>query len=365
MTPPQSPQPHSPQPKGATGIWRPAPEAQRRDVAVVIEHGALVLRDPRGGAVLAHWALAATERRNPGAFPALFAPQGDDEGEVLELADPTLTAAIERTCARIRARRPRPGRLRLATLGVVGAAVALLLTLWFPAALVNHAAGLVPPVKRAEIGRMALADVARLSGTPCGVASPGSVGPGSASPGSASPGSAARALARLSERLFGPGGGQIVILREGLASVGRAAHLPGGLVLLDRALIEDFDTPEVAAGHALAERLRAEMHDPLLWLLRAAGVAATGRLLTTGVLPEAALAGIGQQVLTTPPEPLPAATLMARFAAAGLRPGPYAAAQPDAALHDALMAEAAGVTLAPRLLLPDADWVALQGICDG
>lgn len=331
----------------ATGLWRPSPEAQRRDVTVAIEHGALVLRDPRGGMVRAHWALAATERRNPGSLPALFAPQHDDEGELLELEDPAMTATIERLIEQIRARRPRPGRLRLATLAAIGTLVALVVGLWFPSALVNHAAGLVPPPKRAEIGRMVLADVTRLSGSPCN----GRDG--------------ARALARLSQRLFGPDGGHIVILREGLAGIGQAAHLPGRIILLDRSLLEAFETPEVAAGHALAEMLRAEMQDPLLWVLKAAGVAATGRLLTTGTLPEAALAGIGQYVLTTPPTPVSAGALATRFAAAGVRPGPYAAAQPDAALHEALMAEAAISRAQPRLLLPDADWVALQGICGG
>lgn len=328
------------------GIWRAGPQAQRRDVAVEVAAGAVILRDPRDSSVLAHWASDAVCRINAGHRPALFAPQDDDEGEVLEIGDPLLAGRIDAVCATSRARRAHPGRLRLITLAAVCLLLAAALGLWFPRALVSHTASLVPPAKRAEIGRAALLDVARLTGSPC--AGPEGV----------------RALSQLSRRLFATTPTRIVILREGLSAVGGAAHLPGRIILLDRALLEDFDTPEIVAGHALAEALRAEAQDPLPPLLREAGLAATARLLTTGALPPGALEGSGTRVLTTPPAALDAATLADRFRAAGVRAGPYAAQQADRALHDALLAETLARTVQPRLLLPDADWVALRGICD-
>lgn len=334
-----------------TGLWRASPQSQGRDVSVVIDHGALVMRDPRNGAVLAHWALAATERLNPGGLPALYAPQRDTDGETLEMDDPALSMAIDDLRAQIAARRPRPGRLRLAIFASLAAGVLAAAVFWFPGALVGHAAGLVPAAKRAEIGRAALVDLTRLTGAPC--AAPDGL----------------RALGRLSDRLFGPGGGRIVILREGLAGVGGAAHLPGRLILLDRALVETVDTPDLAAAHALAEALRAEAHDPLIWLLHEAGLAATARLMTTGVLPPDLLVGTGTSLLTTQPAPIDPAALAAQVAKAGLAMAPYARSQSDAPFGQAMEAafatalQATPTQTPQRMILPDADWISLQGIC--
>ena len=54
----------------APGVWRPSPDAQRRDVIVSLGDATLVLSDQKDAA-LAHWSLAAVERRNPGRMPAL------------------------------------------------------------------------------------------------------------------------------------------------------------------------------------------------------------------------------------------------------------------------------------------------------
>jgi hypothetical protein len=104
----------------ASGVWRAAPGAQRRDVIVALGEATLVLSDMQGRA-LAHWSLAAVERRNPGVAPALYAP-GDDAVEELELADGEMIAAVERVRRAVERARPAPGpvRTRLA-LGSVAA----------------------------------------------------------------------------------------------------------------------------------------------------------------------------------------------------------------------------------------------------
>ena len=51
-----------------------------------------------------------------------------------------------------------------------------------------------------------------------------------------------------------------MILREGVTE---SLSLPGGIVLLNRSLVEDHEDPAVAAGALLVERARSEAQDPL------------------------------------------------------------------------------------------------------
>lgn len=318
-----------------SGLWRAAPGAQRREVVVNFGEASLILSDGRTETALSHWSLPALRRMNPGQRPALYTP-ATEAAETLEIDDEAMIEAIETVRRAVAARRPHPGRLRGGIFAAILAGTAALGVFWLPDALTRHTAAVVPPAKRAEIGRLALADLARLTGAPCTSAF-------------GNP-----ALARLSERLFGPGGAEIVILRRGLSP---SAHLPGRLVLLDRALVEQYDSPAVAAGHALAERLRAEAADPLVGLLRAAGLRATFRLLTTGDLPEGALRGYGEQLLARPPAPVDQAALQTRLGVLGLPAAPYAQSV------GAALPAGDGGGGANAEILPDADWIGLQGIC--
>lgn len=327
-----------------TGLWRETPQAQRREVVVAFGDASLILSDPRTGIALSHWSLPAVTRLNAGGAPAIYAPDPSGD-ETLELDDPTLTGAIETVRGALAAARPKPGRLRFGVTAGVFAALTLLAVVWLPGALVRQTAEMVPNSKRAEIGRQALADVTRLTGLPC--ATPLGLG----------------AAARLSDRLFGPGQAQILILRD---SPRPSAHLPGGLILLSRSLVESPDSPQVAAGHALAEQTRAAAQDPLVPVLTHAGLPATLRLLTSGTLPEGALSGFAETLLTSAPAAIPDAALLEAFAAAGVATAPYArAVDPTGVEGQALIAEDPfRDTLAPPLM-SDEDWVSLQAICQG
>ena len=128
----------------ATGLWRPTPEAQRREVIVSIGAATLVISDLKDQA-LTHWSLAAVERGNAGQRPAIYHPDGDP-GETLELPDneTEMIEAIETLRRAINRGRPHPGRLRwvgmLATLAVAGA----LAVFWLPGALRAPARTVVP-----------------------------------------------------------------------------------------------------------------------------------------------------------------------------------------------------------------------------
>ncbi|MFN3971023.1 MAG: hypothetical protein ACK4L4_06565 [Gemmobacter sp.] len=329
----------------ARGLWRDLPEAQRREVVVSLGEASLVLTDPRSDTALTHWSLPALRRINPGVTPARYAP-GDETAEELELDDADMIGALETVRSAIRSARPRPGRLRGTIMGgvlalVIGAGVFLL-----PDALLTHTASVLPPATRADLGRMALADLVRVTGKPC-----------AAPLGQA-------ALNRLSARLFG---GQapvpVVVVREGVAT---SVHLPGRLVILSEALVAEADGPEMAAGFILAERTAAETRDPALSLLHHAGLLATFRLLTTGALPPASVAGHAETLLRTGHMPPPFDALLARMRLAEVSATPYAQAiDPTGETVLPLIEADPFPDGAPRPLLRDQDWVALQDICTG
>ncbi|WP_149142637.1 hypothetical protein [Gemmobacter caeruleus] len=326
----------------ATGLWREAPELQRREVVVSFGESSLTISDPRSESALSHWSLPAVERLNPGERPALFAP-GQDALETLEIEDALMIEALERVRDALSSARPRPGRLRGSFVLIVSAAIALAMVTLAPGALVSHTASVLPPATRLGIGRMALADLSRVAGAPC--TDPTGQG----------------ALDRLSTRLFGPIAPQILVLRDGAA---QALHLPGGIITLHRDLIEKAPGPEIAAGYILAEAERATASDPVLPALRHAGFIATLRLLTTGALPPDALEGYGQALLLTPPADLPADTLLRRFGDEGIPATPYArSVDPTGETTLALIEADPMKGRAALPLMPDSDWLGLQAIC--
>ncbi|NPD14579.1 hypothetical protein HOY34_05105 [Xinfangfangia sp. D13-10-4-6] len=325
------------------GLWRDTPEGQRREVVVLMGEATLVISDFRSGRALSHWSLPAVQRINPGQKPAIFAP-GEDSPESVEIDDEHMLAALKMVQSAVRAARPHPGRLRGLLIGASLLALAGLVTFVLPRVLVSHTVSVVPPTKRAELGMRALDEVTRLTGTPC----TGELG--------------LPALAELSERVFGAENTPILfVLPEGLT---RPAHLPGGVILLPRSLIEE-DAPDALAGAALIEGLRAKQSDPMHGLLYHAGLRATFELLTSGDLPASALDGFGEEFLRNEAA-LPSVPVLAgAFNTAGLRIGPYAdwlAAHGGGEEAAALAAaDVPDGTLSP--LLPDDSWMALQSVC--
>jgi len=330
----------------ATGLWRESPDAQRREVVVSLGDATLILKDMQDRP-LAHWSLAAVERGNPGERPALYHPDGDP-GESLQLAEDAreMEEAIETLRRAIARSRPRQGRLRLGLALCVAAGIAATAALWLPGALRAHALAVVPEVKRDAIGLSVLQNITLLTGPPCRTAA------------------AAPSLRSLARRVLGPSrGGDLIVLRGGDLT---AAHLPGGLVLLDRSTIEDAPIPEVTAGYALVEDMRAAARDPLEALLAHGGAWATARLLTTGDLPETAVADYARHILTeATPAVLPPEDIVAGFAALALPLQPYALAVDRAGGTDgtALIAAAQPQPEGAPAILSDNDWLRLQAIC--
>lgn len=327
----------------ARGLWRDLPEAQRREVVVNLGDATLVMTDPRSDVPLTHWSLPAVQRLNPGEMPALFAP-GPDSSESLELSDDEMIAALETVHRAIAAAQPRQGRLRGIMLGGALAGVLAAGVFWLPAALVTHTASVLPPATRDAIGRMALADLARVTGAPCQARA------------------GRDALIRLAVRLFPTDDAPALsVVREGLED---ALHLPGRHIVLSQALLVESDGPEVLAGRIIAERQRAAAADPVVPMLRHAGMFATLRLLTTGSLPPGSADGYAEVRLATPPATLDPEATLAAFRAAEVASAPYAYSADPTGESVLTLIEAdpfPGGT--PRPVLSDADWIALQDIC--
>lgn len=323
------------------GVWRVNANARRQNVYVSFGDSTLVLSD-RAGSALTHWSLAAIRRVEGSDQVAVFSPDPDG-AETLEIEDDTMAAAIDRVRATVRRQRPHPGRLRMAVVGALVAGIAALVYFWLPGALIAHTDAIVPAEKRQQIGLILLQKMVPLTGTPC-----------SSPRGSA-------ALARLEKRIFPNGDFGLVVVRDGVDPV---TLLPGGLIVLNASLLEDFEGPEVAAGYAILSALDARNTDPMEPLLRHAGLAEVFRLLTTGNLGEDALGDYASKVVRmTPATPDPEQTLAA-FEQAGFPSSPFAYAVDVTGESTIAMIEADPFRSAPYApLLGDLDWVALQEIC--
>ena len=321
------------------GIWRPSPSEQRKDVIVSIGKATVTIAAANGTA-LAHWSLPAIQRLNPGQVPAVFGP-GGDAPETLELADDEVVGAIEKVLAAIRGKTENPSRLRTLAQVTVAGALVFGLAAWLPGAISRYTASLVPEVVRSHIGNDILAKTERVAGTPC-----------------SSP-AGDRALIALGERLFPGRDANIVVLPSALAET---AHLPDNIFLIGHRLVEDFETPEVVAGHLLAEDMRRGAHPPLARLLEAQGIRASLALLSKGRLRDDDTKRMAEWVVSGQPDPVSEQKLLDIMQLHGVASEPIAYAIDISGEKTLTLIEGASHDTQP--VLSDTDWIALQGICD-
>ncbi|PYE85927.1 hypothetical protein [Pseudoroseicyclus aestuarii] len=324
------------------GLWRPEPEAQRREVTVSFGEATLMISD-MAGRPLAHWSLPAVQRLNGGEEPALYAPDAEAT-ETLEIDDETMVQAIETVRRAVAAQRPRPGRLRGVLL--IGLAVLTLwgAVFWLPGALTRQTLSAVPQARRGEIGTTLLGLIQQQTGeaacrNPLGT----------------------EALAALRTRVLGPAAEPVVVLPAGLEA---PAVLPGGIIALPRAMIERTQDPAVVAGALLAAAQARAAQDPLATMLRQAGFGTVLTLLTTGDVPPEVLQDWARGLQGAAPQPLPPVeALRAAFEEAEVPSQPWANwRDPSGALAERLAQEGSR-GYAP--VLSDGNWVSLQGICRG
>lgn len=314
------------------GIWKASPDAQRIDVAVSFGDATLVFKD-QAGRPLTHWSLPAIERLNPGQRPAQFSPDGT-AAETLEIDDDVLIEAIEKVRKTLRKRQANPGRLRtviaLGLLVAMGAVIFLLL----PDVIRRQTLAVVTPTARAEIDAKLLAEFERLTGPSCR-------------------GTQARAaIGELSAKvnLDAP----INVLPGELA---RPIALPGGTVLLDKAMVEIPEDPAATAGYVLLARAIAKDNDPLTELLDNASLSDAMHLLTRGTLPPEAVQKEANRLLTNQRR-LPVASLTQLFATAEIPPEAWAQDYDPTGQTKLTVPNRPDTTV-----LNDQSWLGLQSIC--
>lgn len=328
----------------AVGVWRETPQGKAHDVIVSFGDATLILTDPKSEIPLAHWSLPAVHRLNPGQLPARYSPGGADTDEALEVDDDLMIAAMGQVHRAIEARRPSSGRLRNRMMLVGGLCLLVLGSVWLPPALVRHAAQVSPPAQRAEIGRMVLAEITRVTGSPCRRPAAGP------------------AATRFAESLLGPGQSIAVVP----ATLRSAIRLPGPITVIGNDLISGQQSPEVAAGYILAAEAVARMDDPLFEALRYAGPRATFQLMTSGSLPRESLDGYGEKLLAAPLIAPEDELLLDLFEQAGVASQPYARSLDPSgeSVLGLIEADPYRTALPAQPILEDRQWIALQQICD-
>ena len=327
----------------SSGLWRADNDAQRRDVMVAFGSATLVIADS-AGRPLTHWSLPAIIRRNPGVRPAIFAPF-DSDAETVEIEDAYMIDAIEKVLRSVARSQPKRGKLRqYITVGII-ATTAALAVFWLPDALTRQTVSVVPAVKRAEIGATILGHVQRLTGPRC--RNPDGLD----------------ALNVLKIRLLGVDRTTQIVVLPQLAQ--GAVALTGGIILLDRRIIENADDPAVPAGYIVAAQTAREQMDPLGPVLRAVGLRQTVHLLTTGDLSSQALQSHARTITQADPDFPSDIDLIAGFERAKIPTAPFAYARDKTGQRTAnLIAQDTFAQRDEPLILSDANWIRLQGICN-
>ena len=324
------------------GLWRPAPDQQRRQVTISFGDATLVIAD---GAArpLAHWSLPAVIRLNPDERPAIYAPD-QEASEALEIADEIMIDAIEEVRKSLDKSRPQPGKLRhWITAGIVAATLALAV-FWLPGALMRQTLAVVPNAKRVEIGAIILAHVQTKTGAVCRDTT------------------AQATAGTLATRVFGAGTPLNIVVVPKLDQ--GALAMPGGLIILDAGLLQAADDPVAVAGFVLASHVALGNHDSLEPVLRQAGLATTFGLLTTGDIPRDVLQRHTEAVLDQPAPQADPADLRRAFAAANLPQRPYQvlADARSGTMPDLGRDPLDGQPSPP--VMTDSAWISLQNICN-
>lgn len=319
------------------GLWRAAPAEQRRDVIVSFGEATLVMTDA-AGRVLAHWSLPAIERINPGQMPALFSAD-PDRAELLEIEDDLMISALDKIRRSVARKAPHPGRLRLVLVLAMLAGLGALGTFWLPGALLTQASKAMRPSAAQQIDEQITREMALLLGPPC-------QGP-----------DGAQSLNMLAHRLALPGG--IVVFPGELPG---PIILPGGTILLDRAMIELPDDPAVPAGYALlADTHRSAALRSSLSKLSLPG---TLSLLATGQMRDQDARAIALHLVSHAQPRASANVITARFAEAQISSRPWMLDESHADEGNPTMQDEPAQPQESREALPDPQWLALQNICE-
>ncbi len=325
-------------------LWRQNATAQKRELIASVGEATLMLHDSTG-AFVSHWSLAAMERIDPASNETALFRSGLDSEEEIEVSDRDFIKALAQINKVITRQRKRPGRMRKYIVASILAAVIGAGAFWLPSAIIKHTSNILPEVTQAAIGEELLKRIRRLSGDFCysraGVES----------------------LNALSRKLADDEDNtpiRIVVLPSGLK---KAQHLPGNVVLINKELLEDYETSDVVAGYVLGEALKSKENNPIERLLNEAGVWASIELLTSGEISQHILDAHAETIMTLPYEYGESRALIERFEAVQISPEAYAKARDITGQSVLEFLEAAQLQGRTSSALDEGEWSALQNIC--
>lgn len=319
------------------GLWKETETSQKKEVIVSFGKASLVMSDNKD-TPLTHWALGAVEITAANDDKVIYTP--DKNGfETLEISDPTMNRAIKKVRKAIHRPGSHRGRIRILSTVLTILCLSLLAVFWLPKALADYATDIVSDAKAREIGTDLMPYINQYAGLPCNSSS-------------ASP-----VIRKLEAHLIGPRGNALFIADLGARY---SIHLPGGIILANRVLVEDFPDTEALAGFVLMERALQKDDPALHSLFLEAGPIATLSFLITGKIDNDVLGTFAKNQMTKPLTLPKKETLAKLFKATGISAVPLAKAINSKQLLDI---NPIGGEYDP--ILTDPQWLALQTICEG
>lgn len=328
----------------ATGIWRKSAEAQRLDVIISIGESSLVITDINEKP-LAHWSLAALAVIQSKDGNKLYHPDGDP-GETLELGsnENEMAKAIEKLMKAVDRRRPKPGRLRIFSLASILIVILGLSIFWLPAALRDYTQKIIPEVREQEMGKAVFNEFISFVGAPC-----------------------SRELGIIALDKFSSNLGLVeysfyIVPSETIEAI----HLPGKIIVISKALVEDFDDPDVVAGHILAQIQREAKSNALDELMKQMNNIEIIQFLL-GKSPDAStLRGFSKDWIIKKQVDIDLEILMNEFNKRAISALPYSYAIDVTGQNTQIMINSEKISQKVRKpSLDDSAWLALQTICGG
>jgi hypothetical protein len=328
----------------ATGIWRKSAEAQRLDVIISIGESSLVITDINEKP-LAHWSLAALAVVQSKDGNKLYHPDGDP-GETLELGsnENEMAKAIEKVMKAVDRRRPKPGRLRIFSLASILIVILGLSIFWLPAALRDYTQKIIPEVREQEMGKAVFNEFISFVGAPC-----------------------SRELGIIALDKFSSNLGLVeysfyIVPSETIEAI----HLPGKIIVISKALVEDFDDPDVVAGHILAQIQREAKSNALDELMKQMNNIEIIQFLL-GKSPDAStLREFSKDWIIKKQLDIDLEILMNEFNKRAISALPYSYAIDVTGQNTQIMINSEKISQKVRKpSLDDSAWLALQTICGG
>jgi hypothetical protein len=252
--------------------------------------------------------------------------------------------AISKVTNIIDKRRPRHGKIRMYISISILIFLLTLSIIWIPQRLVEHTLAVTLETNKLALGKSLLKEVSKLSGKPCN----SKLGD--------------TALANLQKRLLGETNQLLVIIPDSRKKI---FSLPGNIHVIDKTVLEDHDTPEVAAGYIYSAIALTENSQPFESFVKTLGSITILRYLITNKINNEILQKYAEKMLVNPNMKIEYSNLLKKFQNKLVSTVPFAyAVDVTGETTSELINGDPYLGKSPPLLIPDSMWLSLQSICE-